>query len=169
MKSLKIILIVLVVMAPVLVFTHELQVLIDVNPPFVAVHSQYSENENCSYAEISIFGPRSNKTEFQVGNTDINGNFSFLPDSTGEWVVKVDDGMGHVKNVKIKVTDVFFNKAQTEADENVRPVTADKPRGGIPDYLKAVFGLSLIFGITGIFYWIKANKVIKNREKSVEA
>lgn len=169
MKSFRVIFVLMLMMVPKWVFAHELQVLVDLKPPFVAVHSQYSENETCSYADISIFGPQDDKKEYQIGNADKNGNFSFLPDSSGLWTVKVDDGMGHVKNVTVEITDVFFNKAKNESNENASPIIADQPREGIPDYIKAVFGLSLIFGITGIFFWIKAHRVMKNRDKSVEA
>jgi nickel transport protein len=169
MKSNRIILILMFILIPTLVCAHELQVLIDLKPPFVALHSQYSENESCSYAEVSIFSPHSNIAEFQIGYADKNGNFSFLPDSPGIWKIKIDDGMGHVKNVTIEVTEVFLDKEQSKSGEETRTTALDRSRREIPDYLKAIFGMSLIVGITGIIYWIKANKVMKNREKSLEA
>ena len=169
MKSIRIILITIFSMGPTIIYCHELQVLIDLRSPFVSIHSQYGENEFCSYADVSIFGPKSDTAEFQTGNADVYGNFSFLPDSPGIWKVKVDDGLGHVKSIKTEVTDSFFSVQQKEIDSSAASVKTDHPGKKIPVYLKAVFGLSLIFGITGIFYWFKANKLIKDREKLIEA
>lgn len=169
MKSIKIILITIFLTAPLIIFCHELQVLINLRPPFVSVHSQYGENEFCSYADVSIFGPKSDITEFQTGNADANGNFSFLPDRPGVWTIKVDDGLGHAKRASVEVDDSFFSDQQKGINSNAASGKTDRFAEKIPVYLKAVFGLSLIFGITGILYWIKAHRVIKDREKSFEA
>ena len=169
MKNIKIILVIIFLSAPLSLFCHELQVLIDLRPPFVVIHSQYGDNEFCSYADVSIFGPESDSTEFQTGNADVHGNFSFLPNRPGMWAVKVDDGMGHVKTAGIEVNESFFSGQKEGINSRAASVDADRSAEKIPVYLKAVFGLSLIFGITGILYWIKASKVIKDRDKSVEA
>lgn len=169
MKNIKIILIIIFLSVPLNTFCHELQVIVDLRPPFVVVHSQYGANEFCSYADVSIFSPESDTTEFQIGNADVNGNFSFLPDQPGMWTVKADDGMGHVKSAGIEVAESFFSDQQKGINSSTASVDADRSAEKIPVYLKAVFGLSLIFGITGILYWIKASRVIKNREKSIEA
>ena len=164
MKNIKIILIIIFLLVPLSIFCHELQVVVNLRPPFVVIHSQYGDNEFCSYADVSIFSPESDSTEFQIGNADKNGNFSFLPDQPGMWAVKVDDGMGHVKKTGIEVNDSFFSDQQKGTNSSAVSAYADRSAEKIPVYLKAVFGLILIFGITGILYWIKASRVIKNRE-----
>jgi len=169
MKNIRIISIIFFLSAPLITFCHELQVVVDLRPPFVVVHSQYGDNEFCSYADVSIFGPESDSTEFQIGNADVNGNFSFLPDRPGMWTVKVDDGMGHVKKAGIEVMESFFSDQEMGINSSAVSADADRSAEKISVYLKAVIGLSLIFGITGILYWIKASRVIKNRERSIEA
>ena len=61
----------------------------------------YSDKEPMRYAEVLVYSPKDERTEFQNGRTDRNGRFSFCPDTTGTWRMEVKDGTGH--NVKSRV------------------------------------------------------------------
>ncbi len=55
----------------------------------------YTDNTPMKYAEVNVFGPDNEAVAFQSGRTDTNGYFAFVPDRSGKWTVKVNDGRGH--------------------------------------------------------------------------
>ena len=46
-------------------------------------------------AAVEVRSPGAGEEPWQKGETDRNGHFSFMPDMAGEWILIVDDGMGH--------------------------------------------------------------------------
>ncbi|NPA40371.1 MAG: carboxypeptidase regulatory-like domain-containing protein [Thermodesulfobacteria bacterium] len=109
----------------------------------VIVIAQYDTGEPMSYAKVDVYAPDS-KIRFQLGRTDRNGCFAFVPDVPGIWKVRVYDGMGHLLSLSIKVSKkslTSFNKACTYTTSTYKH-----------RWIKAILG---IFIILGIFGWIK--------------
>ncbi|MCF6238929.1 MAG: DUF4198 domain-containing protein, partial [Candidatus Marinimicrobia bacterium] len=78
----------------------------------VAVY--YEDGNPLEFADVSIFRPGETEFEFQQGMTDENGAFMFKPDTSGVWVVRISDGLGHGKVIEVSVTDsksIPFEKA----------------------------------------------------------
>jgi nickel transport protein len=139
---------------------HGIEVEISLNAPAVITRCTYSTEDPAEGVECVLFAPGSNEEKFQTGETDANGVFSFVPDAAGLWRLVVDDGQGHRKEVSVSVTEAFLN------DESA-PGTADLLRSGgdiagsMPLWMKAVWGLSLIFGLAGILYLVQSRKTGK--------
>ena len=55
------------------------------------------------YSEINVFGPNDETALSQIGRTDKNGYFAFIPDAEGEWVVTSSDGEGHLAKAELTV------------------------------------------------------------------
>jgi hypothetical protein len=135
----------------------------------VTAKAYFSKNSPMANSEISIFTPGSD-IPFQTGKTDPHGNFVFLPDKAGTWKVVVDDGMGHKGTSQVEITESFFtgDEQMTVSDthqhehEQQTDLLEDHhhehSHEEIPMVYKIIFGISMIFGITGIFYGFKKRK-----------
>jgi nickel transport protein len=140
---------------------HGIEVKFTLNAPAVVVTCTYSGSDTVADAEFVLFTPAGENEEFQRGHTDNNGVFSFIPDVAGEWKVVVDDGQGHREEVSVHVTETFLSDAE------ITPATAELLRSGggalgsMPLWMKAVWGLSLIFGLAGILYLVRARKTVR--------
>ncbi len=102
----------------------------------VYVRTFYDDGTPVPFAEVKVYTPL--EKEFLSGVTDINGMFAFVPDDEGEWKVKIDDGMGHriVKVLSVGEGDVLIQ---------------DGHEGGFPRLFGVITGVSLIFGLCGLF------------------
>ncbi len=69
------------------------RVVTDAQPMVLSFY--YTDSTPMAYAEINVFGPDNEQVAFQSGRTDTNGYFAFVPDRSGKWIVKVNDGRGH--------------------------------------------------------------------------
>lgn len=115
----------------------------------MVVSAQYSTGEPMSYAKVKISAPGA-KFTFQSGRTDRNGRFCFFPDAPGDWEVIVDDEMGHRLEVKVPVDETLVfqeNQQREEASES-----------SLSRYERAFMGITIIFGVSGIFFWWKGKK-----------
>ena len=139
----------------VLAFAHGVGIKVVEQSPFIKIESSYSGEEPLANAKALVFSPGDKETEFQRGRTDAYGFFVFIPDRAGDWRFEVDDEMGHRKEIVIPVTEEFL-KGDTFGDHG------DKTE--VPVYIKIILGLSLIIGITGIFYGIKAKRILKSKK-----
>ena len=110
----------------------------------MVVSAEYDTGEAMSYAKVKVLAP-GEKLTFQSGRTDRNGRFCFFPDAGGDWKVVVDDEMGHRLEVAVPV------------DENLAlPATQELGEAGQHSpsvYQRAFMGISIIFGIAGMFFW----------------
>jgi hypothetical protein len=158
--------------------------------PGVMVNARYHGSKALVNASVTIRFEKEKK-EFQKGNTDKNGNFSFLPDKAGQWIVTVDDLIGHRGKKTVTVTGDFFKTSSSAGKEKseVTPVKEEtKPRekeinsqkstriegetressSGSGEWccylLKIVLGVLLILVITYIFYRFRKPKE-SSREK----
>ena len=134
-------------MLPSLLHAHGVTSKIDTGG--IVVSAMYDTGEAMDYARVTISAPGAN-LKFQSGRTDRNGRFCFFPDVSGNWEVVVDDEMGHRLEVNIPVDKVMVLRATHEN------VTSE--RGFLTRYQKAITGVSIIFGISGILFWFKARK-----------
>ncbi len=139
----------------VLAFAHGVGIKVVEQSPFIKTESSYSGDEPMAHAQALVFAPDEKEKEFQRGRTDTYGFFVFIPDRAGDWRFEVDDEMGHRKEVVIPVTEEFL-KGDDFGDQD------DETE--VPTYFKIILGLSLIIGITGIFYGIKAKRMLKPKK-----
>lgn len=79
----------------------------------VVVRFVYSGGEPLSYAQVKVFRPGDNALEYQNGRMDANGFFSFVPDTAGQWRIRVADGMGH----RAEKTITFKGGAPVDGDQ----------------------------------------------------
>ena len=114
----------------------------------VVVTARYHTGEALSYAKVRIAAPGTD-VPFQSGRTDRNGRFCFFPDVPGDWTVTVDDEMGHGLEVKVPVDEALMLQEGRERGEEA---------GGLWRYEKAITGIALILGASGIFFWWKARR-----------
>jgi len=148
---------------------HGVHIELLIHPPSVTAKAYFSKNSPMAQSGISIFAPGSDKP-FQTGNTDSNGNFVFLPDQAGTWKVVADDGMGHKGTSQVEITESFFTGDEqmtvTDTHQHEHEQQSDMHEdhhhehnhAEIPMAYKIIFGISLIFGITGFFYGLKRRK-----------
>ncbi len=115
----------------------------------IVVKTEYSTGEPVSYAKVRIAAPGEEIT-FQSGRTDRNGRFCFFPDVKGDWKVVVDDEMGHRLEIVVPVNEDLARKENRES--------GGTGKAGFSRYEKAVMGICIIFGLFGIFLWLKRKK-----------
>ncbi|MFO7575927.1 MAG: hypothetical protein R6W67_12300 [Bacteroidales bacterium] len=126
----------------------------------VVVRSSFSPTQPLVDALVTIYSPADQENAWQTGRTDRTGNFAFMPEVEGEWIFVVDDQKGHMKRLTVPVElDVT---AEQETDANAIEVVPESPQSGLSKTHRVIFGLALIFGITGIFYGLKARQLPKN-------
>jgi nickel transport protein len=131
-------------------------------PPVITVKSYFSKTSPVSNAIVEIFAP-GEQQPYQTGRTDKAGNFAFLPVASGEWLVTVDDQAGHRGRVVVDVSDDFFIQEEQAVILPAGEMHHDQIHEhdhGFSVLYRIIFGLSLIFGITGIIYGIRAKKEV---------
>jgi nickel transport protein len=136
------------------VLAHELRTEITLRPPVILVTASYAGQEPLAYAPIEIFEPGSASVEFQNGRTDARGRFAFIPHRSGEWRIVVDDELGHHRETTVTVDETFLNPAGGESA--IDPSTA-----AVPLWWRWLTGISIILGCTGIYFWLKARRKLK--------
>ncbi|MEA1949297.1 MAG: carboxypeptidase-like regulatory domain-containing protein [Thermodesulfobacteriota bacterium] len=117
----------------------------------LVVTAQYDTGEPMSYARVKISAPET-KLTFQSGRTDRNGRFCFFPDAQGDWKVVVDDEMGHRLEVNVPV-DKAMNLKTDRA--------AGRSKSSLAKYERALMGVSIILGISGILFWWKGKRIYR--------
>ena len=115
------------------------------------VTAQYDTGEPMSYARVRISAPGA-KLPFQSGRTDRNGRFCFFPDVAGDWQVVVDDEIGHRLEVKVPVDETM--NLNTDQDSG-------RLKSSFSRYEKALMGISIIFGLSGIFFWWRGKRIYR--------
>jgi nickel transport protein len=109
----------------------------------IIIKASYDNGEPISFAEVKIYSPQDKKIEYQIGRTDANGYFAFLPGSSGMWKIILSDGIGHGF-----VTTVFVEEG----------LKANSIRSGLPCWQKLIVGISLFVGLTAILFSFKGRK-----------
>lgn len=156
------------------------------HPPVVTVKAFFSRTSPLADAAVTVLAPGSDQP-WQTGRTDRAGNFTFLPDQTGAWTVRVDDERGHIGKTSVTISEAFFSAtalhivesddAQMAAEHFVimdedgneieKVVSAlmveKKTIKETPIAYRIIFGLALIVGITGFVYGWKARQHLKKK------
>jgi nickel transport protein len=116
----------------------------------VVINGMYSDGEPMSFVKIKVTTPQG-KTH-QVGNSDANGSFAFVPDHPGEWLVVASDGMGHRAETtwqqEAGKTAPAGSSESQPAQAPAQPMKASK-------WERAAWGLSLLFWLSGLVFWRK--------------
>lgn len=115
----------------------------------VGLQVSYDSETPVSEADVQIFSPENRELVFQQLSTDKNGRFLFYPDKTGKWKVMVNDGMGHGLVTEITIENLLTKK------------TSGSEHTGFGRFHKIVIGISIIFGLTGILFFLSAKKYLK--------
>jgi hypothetical protein len=84
---------------------------------------------------------------------------------SGDWVVTIDDQAGHKGRVTVAVSESFFSADDPAGDVQTGELHHAQIHGhehghGLSVLYRVVIGLSLIFGITGIVYGIRARREV---------
>ncbi len=128
------------------VLAHGVEGEIEYFPKGVVVTATYDTGEPMSYAKVEIYAPDS-KIRFQIGRTDRNGRFAFVPDVSGRWQVIVSDRLGHRLELSVNVKDLKeFTSPSPEIVEKTGPSLFASRK------IATLVGILLIFGIFG---WLK--------------
>ena len=137
--------------------------------PLVTVKAFFSRTSPLVNASVMIYAPDETQP-YQTGRTDRAGYFAFMPDAVGNWTFTIDDERGHKDRLVISIDQVFFygndeiegeTGAYPGAGESEKQVTGVVVEKNIPYVYRVIFGLAVIFGITGIFYGIKARQALQ--------
>ena len=150
------------------VFGHGISIETTEMPPAVRLKASYSGGNEISGISIKIYPPGT-KELYQQGKTDIHGHFSFTPDTQGNWTLLADDGMGHKKEVQLTLSPAFFESDEEEPTEEILSEQLPNEESavkdpevytaaGIPVFYRIIFGLSIIFGLTGIVFGLLSRK-----------
>ncbi len=114
----------------------------------IAVRAFYSEKDPSSYSSYEIWGPGDREDlPHQTGRTDKNGFLAFVPDRAGTWKIRLwgESSHGyHGFTTEIKV------------DQGLNLESFSKPL--LATHTKLITGLSLIFGIFGIYALLRSRK-----------
>jgi uncharacterized GH25 family protein len=135
---------------------HGVNVEVTMEGKIVAVRSTFSPTQPLADALVTIYSPVDLENAWQTGRTDRGGFFAFMPDNGGEWIFVVDDQKGHMKRIPIAIADDMSSVQEEIAAEE--HVDSGHSHSHMSKSSKLITGLSLIFGITGIFYGIRARK-----------
>jgi nickel transport protein len=99
----------------------------------------YAGGEPMSYAQAALFAPDDPERAFLRGRTDRLGRLAFQPPASGRWRVVMEDGLGH------RLEESFDVQPDLAA-----PAGDSRPAAGLPVHLKALVGVSLVFGLAGL-------------------
>jgi nickel transport protein len=116
----------------------------------VVITAVYDTGEPMSYAKVKISVPGADVI-FQSGRTDRNGRFCFFPDTPGDWKVVVDDEIGHRLEMTVPASEPLELKSQQQSSGPMK--------SSISRYERALVGISIIFGISGILFWLRGKRM----------
>ena len=114
----------------------------------IAIRAFYTDKDPASYSQFEIYGPGDrDDLPHQTGRTDKNGFLAFVPDRPGTWKVKIWGESSH---------GYHGFTAEIKVDKELSLESFSKPLLAI--HTKLITGLSLIFGIFGIYAYLKSRK-----------
>ena len=119
-------------------FGHELIVDVEMDRPAVSLRASYGADEPAAHAAVAASSAAAPARLGIRGETDAGGAFTFTPPAEGEWLIRVDDGYGHIATRTIVV-----NWAGPAAE---LPQPANL-------WARTGVGLFVIFGLTVFVFW----------------
>ena len=120
----------------------------------------YDDGEPMSFASVKISGP--GKATHQVGHADRQGRFAWFPADSGTYTAVFADGMGHMGQVELawsKTPD-----APSAATPNDQAATSNAGLGAVSRWIRAAWGLSAIFWLSGLVFWLQGRKHRRNKQ-----
>lgn len=120
------------------VFGHELAIDVEIQRPEVVLHASYGPGEPAAHVGVIASSAAAPARLGISGETDESGVFAFEPPAEGEWLVRVDDGYGHIAT---RTVEVNWGAPAAEVSE---PASLWARTGA---------GLALIFGVTAFVVW----------------
>ncbi len=152
---------------------HSINFEITKHAPLVSVNAYFTRASPLADASVVIYAPGQDQP-YQTGRNDRQGFFVFVPSLAGDWVFEIDDERGHRDRVEVSIDENFITGVtaeketpEDEAEESyVAPVVEEETISpvSIPFFYRVVFGLALLFGITGVFYGIRAKQSASKME-----
>ncbi|WP_228021926.1 carboxypeptidase-like regulatory domain-containing protein [Vasconcelosia minhoensis] len=79
----------------------------------VQVEAVYSGGQPMSNAQVTVYAPDNPQAAWRTGTTDEQGRFTFLPDQSGTWEVRVRKA-GHGSFLTVSVEEGETESAETE-------------------------------------------------------
>ncbi len=113
-----------------------------------AIEAAYDDGRPMAFCDVTVTSPANSPDSYQNGETDPHGRFAFVPDTNGLWKLTVDDGMGHVVTADVLVGHMDANGRHDQPGHDAR----------IPRPTALVTGLSIIFGLFGIYSLARCGK-----------
>lgn len=124
---------------------HDLAIQTTLAPPTVVARALYGAAEPVAFAKVTVLAPGS-ETAYQSGNADAQGYFCFRPSAPGDWLIIVDDELGHVQRSAVSIPEPF-------ASVPVQPGPEPSTR-----LQRTILGISLLFGVSGFWYGFRARR-----------
>ena len=110
----------------------------------IGIEAMYNEGSPMSDSDVTLFSPDNSTNPYLTGITDQKGRFIFFPETKGEWILRVDDGMGHSLTAKLDVTEKGV---------------LSKTDGAILSYLqKITMAICVLWGLIGTGLYFKSKK-----------
>jgi hypothetical protein len=106
--------------------------------PEVLLRASYGPGEPAAHVSVGASSTAAPERLGISGETDEDGVFAFTPPAEGEWLVRVDDGYGHVATRTV-VVDWAAPAAELPAPPTL--------------WARTGAGLALIFGLTAFVVW----------------
>ncbi|MDA1235697.1 MAG: hypothetical protein O3A53_12940 [Acidobacteria bacterium] len=119
-------------------FGHELIVDVVMDQPEVSLRASYGLGEPAGHAAVAASSAAAPDRLGIRGETDAGGVFTFTPPAEGEWLIRVDDGYGHIATRTVVV--------------NWAGPTAELPQPANL-WARTGAGLLVIFGLTAFVFW----------------
>jgi nickel transport protein len=133
----------LLTLAAVSALAHDFEVTVRTTDEAVIARATYGDQGPAPDAYVAVYAPGEPMNEYQTGQTDRNGYFSFVPGGPGDWEIVIDDGTGHRDRKTVSISA----GSPPESEASALPASQ-------PTWQKLLIGLSLILGLSGFFYGI---------------
>jgi hypothetical protein len=119
-------------------FGHELIVDVEIEQPAVSLRASYGLGEPAAHVAVGASSAAAPARLAISGETDEGGAFTFMPPAEGEWLIRVDDGYGHVATRTV-VVNWAGPAAELPQSTNL--------------WARTGAGLFVIFGLTAFVFW----------------
>ena len=110
----------------------------------IAIQAKYDDGTPMANAQVVIYAPSDRATPWLKGETDSQGNFSFIPDTdsqnAGNWDVKVRQS-GHGD-----ITSIPLDRGSSTSVSQIQTMSAD---GGYSNAQKVVMAAAVGWGFVG--------------------
>jgi len=145
---------------------HGVELKVKESAPVIFVKADYSGGSALKNTEVVIRfeTEKTARAIFQRAQTDLNGYFSFTPHLPGTWIISVDDGMGHMGEEEITLTEDFFNQPTLTGGKGKSKTPALLTNSTCCYLLKILLVVLLILMITLILSRTKKRQEAKDQE-----